>query len=45
MAMPDAEDMEECLDDVARDAQDRMINDMCSAMVEQYEEDKNQTWN
>lgn len=29
MAMPDAEDMEECLDDVARDAQDRMINDMC----------------
>lgn len=29
MAMPDAEDMEECLDDVARDAQDRMINDIC----------------
>lgn len=33
MAMPDAEDMEECLDDVARDAQDRMINDMCEHIL------------
>ena len=33
MAMPDAEDMKECLDDVARDAQDRMINDMCEHIL------------
>ena len=33
MAMPDAEDMEECLADVARDAQDRMINDMCEHIL------------
>lgn len=33
MAMPDAEDMEECLDDVARGAQDRMINDICERIL------------
>lgn len=33
MAMPDADDMEECLDDVARDAQDRMINDICEHIL------------
>lgn len=33
MAMPDAEDMKECLDDVARDAQDRMINDICESIL------------
>lgn len=33
MAMPDVEDMEECLGDVARDAQDRMINDICGHIM------------
>lgn len=33
MAMPDAEGMEECLDDVARDAQDRMINGICEHIL------------
>lgn len=33
MAMPDAEDMEECLDDVARDAQEKMRDDIIERVL------------
>lgn len=33
MAMPDAEDMEECLDDVARDAQEKMRGDIIERVL------------
>lgn len=33
MAMPDAEDMEECLDDVARDAQEKMWDDIIERVL------------
>lgn len=33
MAMPDAEDMEECLDDVARDAQEKMQDDIIERVL------------
>lgn len=33
MAMPDAEDMEECLDDVARDVQEKMRDDIIERVL------------
>lgn len=45
MEMPDPDDMESALDECAQTAQEKMRDDIISAMVEQYEEDKNQTWN
>ncbi|UVX97690.1 MAG: hypothetical protein [Bacteriophage sp.] len=33
MAMPDAEDMKECLDDVARDAQEKMRDDIIERVL------------
>lgn len=38
MAMPDAEDMEECLDDVARDAQEKMRDDIIERVLFWYQD-------
>lgn len=48
MEMPDPDDMESALDECAQTAQEKAMAacmSIISAMVEQYEEDKNQTWN